>query len=576
MCLFPLISLKIDDNSFKFIGLAHAPGYVKSLCFVMKIRQNKPKFRLIRWWPAVVIIGGFTLALTVIWSTGGDNQQDRVLRTLSGITITTILLVAWALLFSRLAKRARLVIFGGLVAVAVLFSACFRFSQFSGNMMPLFEWRWSKRTLPTAESQAPKPGAEPAAHPLAKLSFPQFLGPSRDCKAPGPGLATDWTTQPPETLWRQPIGPAWSGFAVAGHRAVTQEQRDETEAVVCYNVQTGSVLWLHTDPGQYKTAIAGEGPRATPTIHGGMVYTLGATGMLNCLKLTTGKPVWRRKIPADAGLKLDNPVDQTGLSANRNKSKEWGYASSPLMVDDKVVVSAGGENGRSLLAYNTATGEPAWAGGSSRAGYSSARLAKLHGETQVVIFNQNGLAAHSPKDGSIRWEFNWNAPYPHVSMPVTLPNNRILISLGYGKGSKLVQVDFENGSFAVRELWKSNRMKAKFTNLVFHNNHIFGLDDGIFACIDTGRGHRKWKDRRYGHGQILFRGSHILVMAENGDVVLLEADPEQHVELTRFAALDGKTWNPPALADGYLLVRNHREAACYKLPLAKPAEVAAK
>ena len=522
-----------------------------------------------------MIVGGFALAVALIWSSASEDQANRVLAILSATALASILLVTWVLFFSRLAKRTRLVIFGGLVGVAVLFSACFRFSQFSGNMMPLFEWRWAKRTLPSAESQAPKPSAEPAAHPLAKLSFPQFLGPSRDCKVPGPGLATDWTTQPPETLWRQPIGPAWSGFAVAGHRAVTQEQRDENEAVVCYNVQTGSVLWLHTDPGQYKTAIAGEGPRATPTIHDGMVYTLGATGTLNCLKLATGKPVWRRNIAADAGLKLDDPVDQSGLSDNRNKSKEWGYASSPLMVDDNVVVSAGGENGRSLLAYNTATGEPAWAGGSSRAGYSSARLAKLHGETQVVIFNQDGLAAHSPEDGSIRWEFDWNVECPHVSMPVTLPDNRILLSLGYGKGSKLVQVDFENGSFAARELWKSNRMKAKFTNLIFHNGHVFGLDDGIFACIDTGRGRRKWKDGRYGHGQILFRGNHILVMAENGEVILLEANPEKQVELTRFTALDGKTWNPPALTGEYLLVRNHREAACYKLPLAKPAEVAA-
>ena len=128
----------------------------------------------------------------------------------------------------------------------------------------------------------------------------------------------------------------------------------------------------------------------------------------------------------------------------------------------------------------------------------------------------------------------------------------------------MLQVNFNDGKFSAVELWKSNRMKAKFTNLIFHNDHIFGLDDGMFACIDIERGRRKWKEGRYGHGQILLRGNHILVMAENGDVILLEANAEQHVELTRFAALDGKTWNPPALAGEYLLVRNHREAACYK------------
>lgn len=539
----------------------------------MKTQKNNPQPKSPRWWPAVVIIASFALALAVIWATGSDNQQYRVLRTLTTISVSTLLIVAWALFFSRLAKRSRVLIFGGLVGATLLFSVSFRFSQFSGNMVPIFEWRWAKRTLPTADGQAPKPTGEPAAHPLTKLSFPQFLGPNRDCKIPGPNLATDWDAAPPKKLWRQPIGAAWSGFAVAAQHAVTQEQRGENEAVVCYDLQSGAVLWLHTDAGQYKTAIAGEGPRATPTIHNGKVYTLGATGVLNCLELTTGKPVWQRHIAIDAGLDLDAPVDQSGLSSNRNKAKEWGYASSPLIVDDKVVVSAGGENGKSLFAYDTAGGETVWSGGNSRAGYSSPRLAKLHGETQILIFNQDGLAAHSQKNGSVTWRFDWSAPYPHVSMPLSLPGNRVLLSLGYGKGSKLLQVDFVGGVFSATELWKSIRMKAKFTNLVFHDDHIFGLDDGMFACIDAERGRRKWKDGRYGHGQILLRGSHILVMAENGDVVLLETNPETQVELTKFAALDGKTWNPPALAGEYLLVRNHREAACYKLPLAKPVKI---
>ncbi|MDB4712924.1 PQQ-like beta-propeller repeat protein, partial [bacterium] len=434
---------------------------------MLETEKNNPKSKSTRWWPAVVIVAGFALALAFIWTTGENNQQYRVLRTLAAISIFSLLIVTWALFFSRLAKRTRLLIFGGLVGAVLLFSLSFRFSQFSGNMVPLYEWRWAKRTLPTADGKASKQPGETVAHPMAKLSFQQFLGPSRDCKIPGPSLATDWSAEPPEKLWRQPIGAAWSGFAVAAHRAVTQEQRDENEAVVCYNVQTGSVLWLHTDSGQYKTALAGEGPRATPTIHNERVYTLGATGLLNCLELATGKPVWKRHIAIDAGLDLDAPVDQSGLTSNRNKAKEWGYASSPLIVDDKVVVSAGGENGKSLFAYDTADGETVWSGGNSRAGYSSARLAKLHGETQILIFNQNGLAAHSPENGSVAWEFDWSVPFPHVSMPVTLPGNRILLSLGYGKGSKLLEVNYNEGIFSTKELWKSIRMKAKFTNLIF-------------------------------------------------------------------------------------------------------------
>ena len=534
---------------------------------VKKTTKRKPT----RWWPAVIIVVGFVLTLGLIWFTGSEDQANQMIIILSAITLTSILLLTWMLFFSRLPRRTRLRNFGGLVGVIVLFFACFRFSQFSGNMMPMFEWRWTKHNLPTATGN----DATLNGNSLTKLSFPQFLGPSRNCKVPGSDLATDWTTQSPEKLWRQPIGPAWSGFAIADGRAVTQEQRAENEAVVCYDLQTGSVLWQHTDNGHYNTAIAGEGPRATPTIHDAKVYTLGASGILNCLELATGKPVWQRSIVIDAGLNLNESIDQIGISANRNKSKEWGYSSSPLIVNNLVTVSAGGDNGKSLVSYDRVTGKQAWSGGDSRAGYSSPCIVELHGDLQILIFNQDGLAAHSPTNGSIVWEFEWNVPYPHVSVPLTLPDNKVLLSLGYGKGSKMLQVNFNEGKFSAVELWKSNRMKAKFTNLIFHNDHIFGLDDGMFACIDIERGRRKWKEGRYGHGQILLRGNHILVMAENGDVILLEANAEQHVELTRFAALDGKTWNPPALAGEYLLVRNHREAACYKLPLAKPAKVAA-
>ena len=529
---------------------------------------SKPKPT--RWWPAIVILGVFALTLGLVLYAMSEDQASRALTILGATTLTSILLLAWMLFFSRLPKRTRLLNFGGLVGAIVLFSTCFRFSQFSGNMIPMFEWRWIRNTLPTAATHA----ANPNNNSLTKLSFPQFLGPNRDCKVIGPDLATDWTTQSPEKLWRQPIGPAWSGFVIAGSRAVTQEQRAQNEAVVCYDLQTGTVLWQQTNVGHYKTAIAGEGPRATPTIHDSKVYTLGASGMLNCLELATGKPVWQRSVVTDAGLNVDETIDQIGILDNRNKSKEWGYSCSPLILKNLVIVSAGGDNGKSLISYDRITGKLIWSGGSSRAGYSSPRLSKLHGHQQILIFNQDGLAAHSTTDGSIVWGFDWNVRYPHVSVPLTLPGNKILLSLGYGKGSKLLQVNFNEDKFSATELWKSNRMKAKFTNLIFHNDHIFGLDDGMFACIGIERGRRKWKEGRYGHGQILLRGDHILVMAENGDVVLLEANAEQHVELTRFAALDGKTWNPPALAGEYLLVRNHREAACYKLPLAKPAKFA--
>lgn len=522
-----------------------------------------------RWWPVIVISAFLAIVLMKIWSSSGDNQQEQVLQIAGALIIFFVLLIIWALIFSRFSKQRRLRILFSLIGAFALFGICFRFDQVSGNMVPIFEWRWANRSLPEVAINGQLSGSTTSDFNTTGFSFPQFLGPSRDCKTPGPELATDWKANPPKEMWRQDIGAAWSGFVVSDHRAITQEQRDENEAVSCYDLLTGKMLWMHSNPGHYNTKIAGEGPRATPAIHEDKVYALGATGILNCLELPTGKPVWQRNIASDAGLKVDDEVDQTGAAKKRNKAKEWGYSSSPLIVEDKVIVSAGGEEGKSLFAYNLGTGEPAWSGGSSRAGYSSACVATIHGQEQILIFNQDGLTSHSPEDGSVIWAFKWDVGVPHVSMPLALANDQILLSLGYGQGSKLIQVSKNEESFSASELWSSRFMKAKFTNLISFEGHIYGLDDGILACIDQEEGRRKWKDGRFGHGQVLLRGNHILVMAENGEVILLELNPDKQVELTRFAALDSKTWNPHTLIGEYLLVRNHREAACYKLPVAK-------
>ena len=519
-----------------------------------------------RWWPAIMISACLAVVLTIIWSGSGDNQQERVLKTGGVLIISFVLLTIWALIFSRFSKQLRLRILFTLIGAFALFGACFRFDQVSGNMVPIFEWRWAKRSLPEVADDGQSSSSTNLDSNFNQFSFPQFLGPTRDCKTPGPKLIADWESKPPEQMWRQDIGAAWSGFVVSAKRAITQEQRGENEIVSCYDLLTGKMHWMHSNPGRYDTKIAGEGPRATPTIHEKKVYALGATGILNCLELETGKPVWQRNIASDAGLENDDGVDQTGASKKRNKAKEWGYSSSPLILEGKVIVSAGGESGKSLLAYNLDSGEPVWSGGNGRAGYSSAHTATIHGEEQVLIFNQEELTAHAPETGSVIWSFEWKVGVPHVSMPVILNDNQILLSLGYGQGSKLVQVTKSEGSYSANELWSSRFMKAKFTNLVSHEGHIYGLDDGIFACISQEDGRRKWKDGRFGHGQILMRANHILVMAENGEVILIEASPEKQIELARFAALDGKTWNPHTLVGEYLLVRNHREAACYKLP----------
>ena len=513
------------------------------------------KRKPIRWWPAVVVV---LLAVAVsigirLWPK--TSFQEKNIATAQVVLVTLLLLLLWVLCFSRLRWRIRLTVFGGVLGVIGLTAGLFKIRGVTGDLLPILEWRWQHRDALALPGNKPLPPAIHANHFVATTNdFPQFLGPNRNAQVTGPKLARDWKAQPLQKLWLQPIGAAWSGFAVLGSCAVTQEQRGEEELVVCYDLPTGKVLWSHADNAHYNTTIAGEGPRATPTIVSNRVFTLGATGILNCLNLETGVRVWTKDILKD---------NQAGVNG-------WGMSGSPLVLDGKVIVSAGGPNGRSLVAYHVATGDFIWGGGDDGASYSSPILATLAGVGQILIFNSHQVAAHDPDSGQVLWEYEWPAGHPHIAVPVMLPEDRVLVTSGYGTGSELLQIKkLVDDKWSASRIWKSIRLKAKFTNVVYRDGFIYGLDDGILVCLDAADGSLKWKEGRYGHGQVILTGDLLLVMDEGGDVVLVAPVPQEHRELTRFRALHGKTWNPPALAGEYLVVRNDKEAACYRLPLAK-------
>ena len=383
------------------------------------------------------------------------------------------------------------------------------------------------------------------------MDYPQFLGPNRDATLHGIKLARDWSLRPPRLVWRQPIGEGWSAFAIVGNSVITQAQEGKKEKVVCFELKTGELQWSHSDLARFEVAPAGIGPRATPTIAGNRVYTLGATGLLNCLDFATGQSIWSTGIVHD----------------NRSKVADWGMSGSPLIINDLVVVSAGGMEGRSLAAYHKDTGKFMWGGGSDSSGYSSPQLRSLAGIPQILIFNYKSVVAHNPNSGHVLWRYAWPSAEP-VAQPIPLPNDQLLVSSGYGIGSKLLHIQRDTeGKLGANLLWESRGLKAKFTNVVYRDGYVYGLDDGILVCLDISDGKRTWKKGRYGHGQMILVDDLLLVQAESGDVVLLEANPTSHVELGRFPALMGRTWNNPTLAAPYLLVRNDREAACYELPL---------
>ena len=509
----------------------------------------------LRWWPLGMLVTVVALAILVIRSRDGLSGQDRVIYTAAVIGSGVVLLWLWMLLLSPLSRKKRLwtaaLALLALLGVGVLY----RIEGVTGDLVPVLVPRWSLEG-----SGEPRHAGEEGSTPSqvidlttsSERDYPQFLGPARDAVVRGIRLERDWNQRPPRLLWRRAVGAGWSSFAVVNGYAVTQEQHGEEERVVCYAVESGKEIWTRADRARFYEILGGEGPRATPTIAGGRVYSLGATGILNCLDGATGRLRWQKNILED---------NQAGMNT-------WGTSGSPLVVGELVVVSAGGRDGRSLVAYHTMTGEGVWSGGDDRSGYSSPFVTELAGRRQIVIFNDSSVAAHDLSGGELLWTYPWPEEFQNICQPLRAGKDRLLISSGYGVGCALLQVQAgDDGRLSARPLWKNRNLKSKFANAVARDGFAYGFDDGIFVCLDLTSGERRWKGGRYGHGQVLLAGDLLLIQAENGAVVLVEPTPKAHRELARLEAIAGKTWNHPALAGSHLLVRNHHEAACYELPL---------
>jgi len=395
---------------------------------------------------------------------------------------------------------------------------------------------------------AAQPAASSPAQPGRRNYWTQFRGPARDGRYDEQPVKTNWAGGLP-LLWRQPSGGGYASFSVADGVAYTIEQRRGQEVVAAYQVETGRELWTHAWDALY-TDSTGDGPRATPTWHEGRLYALGAKGELRCLDARTGRPVWSKNI----------------LKENGASNVQWGMAASPLVVGDKVVVMPGGSNGKSVVAYNARTGAPAWGALDDPASYTSTMLVTLAGRRQVLAVTGSRVAGIAPENGAVLWQFPWsNSAGINVAQPIVVGPNRFFISAGYGKGAALVEVAGAGDKLSAAAVWERPSMKNKFNSSVLHEGHVYGLDEGMLTCVELETGQQKWKARGYGYGQVVLASGHLIVTTEQGEIALVRATPAGHTELGRFTALEGKTWNVPAISQGRLLVRNATQMACYKL-----------
>ena len=549
-------------------------------------------------WGAVVLMIAALLATRLILHKSIATGAMGMLFPMLAIPVLSLAFVAWAVASRRLSDGPRRASMAATILLACGAWALVRTGGFTGDLDNDLAWRWAETpeerllaqagdervALPavpaaalTAEERpvpqvdgapAPLPPAALAAvetqekgpvaapHPAVSAAaaaaekgagWPGFRGPGRDSIVRGVRIETDWSGSPPVELWRRPIGPGWSSFAVRGNLLYTQEQRGDDEVVACYNMTTGEPVWRHRDAARFWESNGGAGPRATPTLSNGRVYTFGATGILNALDAGDGAVVWSR-----------NPASDTGTEV-----PGWGFASSPLVVDDIVIVAAGGK----LVAYDLATGNPRWSGPAGGGGYSSPQLATIGGAAQVLLLSGAGATSVAPADGRLLWEHPWPVG-TRIVQPALTADGDVLIGANEGIGR--IAVAHGAGGWTAKERWTSTGLKPYFNDFVVHKGHAFGFDGSILACIDLEDGKRAWKGGRYGHGQLILLPDQdlLLVLSEQGELALVRATPDQFTELARFPAIEGKTWNHPALAGDVLLVRNGQEMVAFRLSLA--------
>lgn len=534
----------------------------------------KPPFRRWRWklFPLIWTLGWIAVIVGVL-----NVGVDRWLRSMviqASLALLVLGLIAWFAFASPFRLAIRLGI--AAVLIGLLWGAGQAVETIhNGDVWPVgmrFAWR------PLPDELLDVPQANEAADEWATTprDYPRFLGNGDWPEVRGVRLDPDWQSHPPEEIWRREIGAGWSSFAIVGDYAVTQEQRGGSELVVCYRVTTGDIVWTHSDATRFgpetgSGRLGGPGPRATPTIVGERIITHGATGLVNCLDARTGDVLWSHDTLAEQGA--------DGLL--------WGQSGSPLVVDDFVVINVGAPAGTkkqesydsSLVAYDLETGEIRWTAGNRTTAYASPVLATLGGVRQILQINENFLTAHRADDGQVLWEHEWpgsSSSYANCSQPVPVSDDRVFLSRGYGYGASLLKVtQTAEGRWQATPLWNppvKRVMKTKFSNVVIRDGFVYGLDDVLLACIELESGGRAWRKRRsptFGQGQLMLVGDHLLVLSETGELILVACTPEPYRELASIRVLDEGdiTWNNPAFSAPYLLVRNSREAACYRLPL---------
>jgi hypothetical protein len=387
--------------------------------------------------------------------------------------------------------------------------------------------------------------AAAAAQPFTQTAdWFQWRGPNRDGKSAETGLLKSWPAQGPPLAWRGTgAGIGYSSFAASRGRLHTLGGRANREYVIAFDAATGKKVW-ETPIGALLSNDRGDGPRGTPTIDGDRLYALGGTGDLVSLDLKTGKPLWTKNLLRDFG--------------GRNIS--WGLSESPLVVNDRVLVQAGGPNA-SIVALNKSNGAVLWRNHSDEAGYSSAVVANVGGTPQAVFFTAERALGVSVQDGRELWSYDKVANRTaNIATPI-VADNRVFVSSDYGTGAALLELT----PSGAREVYFTRDMRNHHSTSVLIGDHLYGFSGSILTAMQLADGTVAWRDRSVGKGSLIYADQRLYLYSENGVVGLAEATPAGYREHGRFRIESGSlpTWSHPIVTGGRLILRDQDNIYAY-------------
>lgn len=395
-----------------------------------------------------------------------------------------------------------------------------------------------------------------AAGSTVAADWPQFLGPDRNGISREKGLLTTWPKDGPREVWRVPGGVGMSGLAISGGRLYTLVQKNGKQWVVSLDAKTGAELWAKDVAPAFKNAM-GDGPRATPAIAGDTVYVFTGEGILAALKTADGKIVWQKDVVAQFG----------------GKPTDYGMACSPLVIGDRVVVTAGVPDA-TVVAFDRHTGEVAWTAGKEfPPGYSSPAVLKLGGREQLVAFHGAGSFGLDPATGVELWGYPYVTDFAcNIATPLAVDGG-VFLSSGENHGSVLLSLKPQSDKkFAVSEVWTSQGPKSVLRNewqtSILLDGALYGFDNvggagpiTHLTCINAATGERNWQQLRFGKGNMIAADGKLFISTIQGELVAVNANPKTFEELGRKTVIS-KTRQAPALAGGFVFLRDDREIVC--------------